>query len=157
MPIAFAKNLSLPLKSSLVMAIACLCVCGGPQVAFGQAGDKVEGAIWRFSMKPKVEKLKPLRGRFRLHNNRIYQKADPNEKEFNKLVGTSIQGPKKKRDAPKAKVTFTDLRAVDKQLNSHTGIKGTVLMKMEKPGVGTGTLVDSEGRHWDFRCTRIQE
>ena len=140
-------------KLTLLTILMGLCILTGPTSAQGQAGNKVDGAIWRFTMTPKFQGAKKMGGKYRVLNNRIYQKADPNADKFSKQVGSNTPKTKKR----KAVLTFTDLRALDKQKNWHNGIKAKIIIKQKKPGVGVGTMVDSEGRHWDFRCTRIQE
>ncbi len=116
-----------------------------------QAQDIIDGAIWRFTMKPKTPNQQILKGQFRVSNHQLFQKEKPESKEFNKPVG--FNNPKN----DKTVMTLTDLRAADKSRKWHNGISGKVLLKNERFGYWTGRFIDSKGRHWDFSCTRVQE
>ena len=115
------------------------------------AQDTIEGALWSFTMKPKARGLQTVKGQFRVFRNQLFQKSKPGEKTFDKQVGTNNPN----RD--KTVIKFTDLRAIDKSRTWHQNIQGTARLKVQKFGFWTGTFIDSDGRHWPFECTRVQE
>lgn len=115
------------------------------------AEDKFDGAVWRFAMSPKKRGKETLKGAFRVSNNVLYQKETPSDPDFKKVVGKNFPKGKKTR------IKFHDLRAFDKSKKLHSGIKGTVLLTMDRFGEWSGRLLDSEGQHWDFKCSRVQE
>ncbi len=131
--------------------LTCLLALAGGAEASPSEGDKFEGAVWKFTMTPKTRGLKILKGQFRVSNNRLFQKTMPSSTDFDKLVGTNAPRGKK------TTITFADLRAADKNKNWHHGIKGKVLLTMDRFGKWSGRLIDSQGRHWAFGCTRVQE
>lgn len=116
-----------------------------------QAQDTIDGAIWRFTMKPKTQGLQILKGQFRVSNHVLFQKEKPEQNDFNKQIGVN------KPNKDKTVMTLTDLRAMDKKRNWHNGFKGKVLLRNERFGFWTGRFIDSQGRHWDFTCSRIQD
>lgn len=121
--------------------------------AEGRDGGDFEGAVWRFEMTPKGSRGggAPLAGRYRVAKHVLYQKRDRQDKDFSKRVGTNRPSGKR------TKVEFDGLRAADKDGAFREGIGGTALLTMDRFGEWSGTLVDGDGRHWDFRCTRVKE
>lgn len=138
--------------------------------AFAQRGDSFEGAVWRFSMTPKVRRKEPMRGVFRVNNYEVFQKEKPDDEAFSKQVG------KVEPNGDKTRIVFHDATAFERSRSSGPGakpgsgdgklgsgqgrrteLKGTAALKMEKFGEWSGILIDSEGNHWDFKCSRIQE
>lgn len=151
----------------------------GPS-AVAQRGDSFEGAVWKFSMTPKVPRKEPMRGLFRVNNYEVFQKEKPDDETFSLQVG-KIE-PKGNR----TRIMFHDARAFERPSGSGPGskpgpgsrpgsrtdsgdgqlgagpgrakeLKGVAALKMEKFGEWSGLFTDSEGNHWDFRCSRIQE
>lgn len=124
-----------------------------------------EGAIWRFKMTPKNPKLGELVGAFRVNHKVIYQKVNPIPKSTDeKVAGNEVYVGAKTRDgAKRTRLNFTDLRAFtpkngfNGKPSATDGIKGTVLMKMDKAGKWSGILIDGDGRHWTFSCMRVRE
>lgn len=94
-----------------------------------------------------------LRGGFRVSDDVLFQKDKPTDPEMRKQVGTNHP-----KDQKHTRMKFTDLRAAvvgkDRWV---TGIKGSAMMKMDKPGTWSGSLIDGSGRHWEFECVRVAE
>lgn len=120
--------------------------------AQGKDGGEFDGAVWRFTLTPKVAGPGQLRGHFRVSNHVLYQKADIKDPNYTKQVGKD--NPQRRAHT---RVEFTDLRALDKRGVPHSGFKGTVLLKGERFGHWSGSFIDSQGRHWNIQCTRVQE
>ena len=116
-----------------------------------QAQHSIDGAIWRFTMKPLTPNLQVLKGQFRVSNHRLFQKEKPESNEFNKPVGSN--NPRNDRTV----MTLTNLRAIDRNRKWHDGFQGKVLLRFERFGYWTGRFIDSKGRHWEFSCTRVQD
>ncbi len=138
--------------------------------ALAQRGDSFEGAVWRFSMTPKVRQKEKMGGVFRVNNYEVFQKEKPDDEAFSKQVGKIEPNGKKTR------IEFHDAKAFEGRPGSgpsakpgsgdgglgagrgrRTELKGTAALKMEKFGEWSGLFIDSEGNHWDFKCSRIQE
>mgnify|MGYP001002968559 CR=1 FL=1 len=117
----------------------------------GDDGGKFDGAVWQFTMKPKTGNAKAMRGRFRVNQDVIYQKATPADPTFSKKIG--MNHPR----YPKTKIEVTDLRALDEAGKLHRQIKGTAHLSIDKRGEWSGEFVDADGVHWEFQCTRTQE
>lgn len=117
----------------------------------GDDGGKFDGAVWQFNMKPKSGGAKSMRGRFRVNQDVIYQKATLKDPTFGKKIGTNH--PR----YPKTKIEVTDLRALDEAGKLHHHIKGTAHLSIDKRGEWSGEFVDADGLHWEFKCTRTQE
>ncbi len=113
--------------------------------------NQFEGAIWRFTLTPKTRGLEVLKGRYRVSDDVFYQNAKTKSREFDKVVGKNLPTGRK------TKSVFTDLRGFDADRKLHSGLKGTAHLEMEEPGEWSGRFIDSEGRHWDFQCSRVQE
>jgi hypothetical protein len=116
-----------------------------------QSGDTIDGAIWQFEMTPKGRGLKPLRGRFRVSDNVLYQNSQGMRNKFDKVIG------KNHPDGRRTRVEFEDFRAADKDRNFQGGMKGTARLKIDRVGEWSGVFTDGEGRNWDFKCTRVRE
>lgn len=117
-----------------------------------RGGGDFNGAVWKFTLTPKVAGPGQLRGHFRVSNHVLYQKANIKDPDYTKHVGKDNAG---RRGC--TRVEFTDLRALDKRGVPHEGFKGTALLKGERFGHWSGSFVDSQGRHWSVKCTRVQE
>lgn len=124
-------------------------------VAFAQAGDEFEGAVWRFSMTPKVRGDKALRGEFRVSDLDIFQKESRDDESFRKTVG------KKFPNGEHTKIVFKELYAMRKDDEPNRGkrvqLSGTVMLNFDEPGEWSGRFVDGDGHRWDFKCSRIKE
>ena len=120
-----------------------------------QKGDQFEGAVWRFRITPKSPRSEERHGAFRVSNDQIFQKETPADKDFRKQVGTNH--PK----GEKTRMKVTDFRTFVKSENGGAGsqnrMSGTVLLSMNKFGEWSGRFIDSEGHHWEFKCSRIAE
>jgi hypothetical protein len=102
-------------------------------------------------MTPKAPGPQPLRGAFRVANDVLYQKETPEDADFTKKIG------KNQPRGSKTRIEFTDLRAFVRRGVAHEGLSGNVLLTIDRAGEWSGTFVDSQGRHWSFKCTRVQE
>ena len=116
--------------------------------AWGQAGDMFEGAVWKFTMKPKRPRMEDRRGVFRVNGGNLYQKENHGDTDFKKKIGY-----KSVVTRSSTTLVFTDLRAGRKD----PGIKGKVVITMDSGGEWSGKMVDGEGVHWEFHCSRFQE
>ena len=134
-----------------LLVLACLAVHFNCTELSADDDDHFEGAVWRFSMTPKARGLEPVKGRYRVSKHVFYQCSKPKTHEFDTVVGKNHPTGKKTRSV------FEDLRAVDENRNWHKGLKGTAHLEMDRFGEWSGRFIDSEGRHWDFQCSRVQE
>lgn len=148
----------------LLLLIVTLLLLTTTEVSHAEDLGAFEGAVWRFSLTPKNPQIQELRGVFRVHDGVIYQWVDPKVRDTEKVAGseTAVRTP----GAPKAKRTrleFTNLRAFSVkrtpggERDFTSGMQGTVLMRMEKPGKWSGAFIAKDGRHWKFSCMRIRE
>jgi hypothetical protein len=132
-----------------------LAVCLGISaegVGQGRDGGEFDGAVWRFTMTPKLARLEPLRAQFRVNGDRLYQRKTLDDPDFTRLVGKKVAGAKLR-----VRIEFTDLRAANEQGRFQEGIQGVARLTLDRAGHWEGEFVDSQGRHWNFKCTRIQE
>ena len=133
--------------------------------AAAQAGDTVDGAVWRFSLNrvgggPGPKKL---RGACRINKLEMFQREsesperpkDRKPQEWNRKVG-GVEKVKRAGDDSKVVWTITDIRAFDDERSPHT-LNGTIRASIDKKGHWSGVLIDGDGRHWDFNVQRIQE
>jgi hypothetical protein len=137
-------------RARLILAAALLSIGADASPARADDSDRFDGAVWNFVMTPKRRGPEPLKGGFRVFNHVLYQRSTPRG-EFDREIGKNV--PKGKR----TRVEMKDFRAFDNDRNLHSGLTGNALLTMDRAGEWSGTLIDSEGRHWDFRCTRVQE
>lgn len=140
-------KLFLTLSMAVVLSIGIKQEC----LAQGNNAGEFEGAVWKFKMTSKSQRNKELTGLFRVSNAKLYQKTTPEDPDFSKAIG--INYPKKR----KTRMVFTDLRAKGKKGIFTNGIKASVFLNFDRKGHWHGTLIDSKGKHWNFKCTRIQE
>jgi len=119
--------------------------------ANAQDSDKFEGAVWKFTMTPKKRGLETLKGAFRVSDDVIYQKKKRSDRDFALVVGKNH--PRGKR----TRIVFDNFRAFSKSRELHAGMKGTAGLTMDAFGKWSGVLIDGQGRHWDFKCSRVQE
>ncbi|MBX3437475.1 MAG: hypothetical protein KF861_08300 [Planctomycetaceae bacterium] len=131
-------------------AVALLLLCTAARdCEANQAGDQIEGAVWKFQMKAVDRKGGTRGGQFRVNNGVLYQKESLDNVEWNKVIGR-IEPLKK----GKSRLIFEDLQA---NKDKSAAIKGTAILDIDKFGHWTGRMIDSEGAHWHFQCARIQE
>lgn len=137
--------------SLLGAALLIASTLGSPAVHADE--DMVDGALWQFGMTPVQGGQPPLRGVFRVNGKQLYQRSSRDTKEYDKLIGEKVDF--------KRKITYLridDMRANEKETRKpRTGIKGKLTLKFDEFGEWSGRFVDSEGRHWDFKCKRFQE
>jgi hypothetical protein len=138
-------------RRTLLFVLAGLAILTGTASVSADDKDQFEGALWRFTMTPKTRGLEPLKGQYRVSDRVFYQCSKPKTREFDKVVGKNHPAGRKTRSE------FHDLRAFAEDRQLHRGIKGTANLEMEEFGEWSGRFIDSEGRHWDFRCSRVQE
>jgi hypothetical protein len=148
----FTRRASPPFLISVMIGVVALSGIAGISAVQAQSGDKFDGAVWSFNMTPKRPGPEPLRGQFRVSNNVLYQRSQPSRTApYDKVIGKNFPNGKRTR------VEMEDFRAADKNRSWHGGMKGKILLTMDRPGEWSGTFVDAEGRHWSFQCTRVQE
>jgi hypothetical protein len=127
----------------------------GASSARAQDGDTIEGAVWVFDMKAKGPRADTLRGRFRVSDNVLYQQSERSRTApFDKEVGRNHPTGRK---TGKTVVELEDLRAVNQDGEIQTGLKGKIRMSLERFGEWKGVFTDSDGRNWDFKCSRVRE
>ena len=132
-------------------------VCGSK--VFAQAGDTVDGAVWRFKITPKFPLQEPVFGQYRISNYQIFIKDDPKDKEFTREVGKATPNRRTKVTT----VVFKELRVFEKSEKgsrpriSKAVTAGGAKVKMDEVFEWSGLFIDSEGRHWDFKCSRVKE
>lgn len=118
-------------------------------VARADDGGAVEGAIWQYEMSKVSGKGDARTGRFRIHGTDIFQPRDMTPTKIGVIEG-------KKREKPtrgdKVKVNFEQLRGSDQR---ELKCQGPVTFLSF--GEVKGRLVDSDGVHWNFRASRVQE
>jgi len=156
-------NRKLTTRDFMRLAIAALApvlmhnVCGSK--VFAQAGDTLDGAVWRFKITPKFPRQEAVFGQYRISDYRIFIKDDPKDKEFTREVGKATPHPRTKVTT----VVFKELRVFEKSEDgsrprvSKAVTAGGAKVKMDEPFEWSGLFIDSEGRHWDFKCSRIKE
>lgn len=142
------------LRSKFVILVLLLTI-GISGISNAKADDagEFDGAIWRFHMTPAAKRFgEPMNGAFRVKGKNLYQNTKPRTKDFDKHIGQKTAAKPKK-----TWLTIDDMRAKPKGGNIVEGIKGKMVLTMDEPGKWSGTFIDSQGRHWDFKCERIQE
>jgi len=130
----------------LFLAVLLLGIC-----SWGVAEDrgKLDGARWRYSMKPVAGRSEPRHGAFRISGDKIFQGMGKQATQ----VGTIIGKVREKPDPnDKVRVKFTNLRARD---GSKVDLSGPVFF--QSFGEVTGRLIDGDGKHWNFEASRVQE
>ncbi len=118
--------------------------------AQGADGGKFDGAVWRFTLKPKAPKLSELNGAYRVANDVLYQQEKRGDPDYTQVVGRNY--PRRN----KTRTVFSELRAVDSQRRVHK-VEGTAALSFDKRGHWSGEFIDGEGRHWDITVVRVQE
>lgn len=138
----------------LIAAAACGGATGfaeGPE-----AGDTVEGAMWRMRMTSRARKGLVRGTAFRVSNGQIYQRIEPKPDAEEEVVG---------RDEAKGKfrettvLNFENLRVFELGAGRKPPerISGTARINKDEFGKYHGRLIDGEGRHWDVSLTRFKE
>jgi hypothetical protein len=148
--VRFLLPSSFPSRFLCASAFLAAISVAGPS-AHAQDGDKFEGAVWTFVMTPKGRGPGPLNAAFRVSGNVLYQRSKPRG-DFDKVIGKNHPRGKKQ-----TRIEIDDLRAHDRNRGVHAGLKGTALLTADRRGEWSGRFLDSEGRHWDFKCSRTQE
>ena len=136
------------------IATVMLSLCSG-SVAYAQAGDEFEGAVWQFGMTPKVRGDEALRGVFRVADHKIFQKSGRDDERFERPAGTNF--PKGRT----TRVEFKDMVAFKKEGGPRPGrrveLSGVATLKRDEFGEWSGRFVDGDGHRWDFKCSWIKE
>jgi hypothetical protein len=151
MSMDFSTLVTVPSRCTCLLFLAGLMILKGTATVSADEQDQFEGALWRFTMKPKTRGLEPLNGHYRVSDHIFYQTSKPKSRDFDKVVGKNHPAGRKTQSE------FHDLRAFTKDRKLHSGIKGTANLEIIEFGEWSGRFIDAEGRHWDFRCSRIQE
>jgi len=123
--------------------------------ACGQAGDEFEGAVWRFSMTPKVRGDGVLRGEFRVSDGKIFQNESREDERFERPAGQNFPGGKTTRTV--FKKLFATRKEDEQSQRKRVELSGTAMLNFDEPGEWSGRFVDGEGHRWDFKCSRIKE
>lgn len=135
---------------SLLIGFACAVVFS-LSCAAAQAEDrgKVEGAVWQYEMSMLKRNAESRKGRFRINGTEIFQPRDMKSAK----VGTILDKPKEKPEkGDKVRVQFDALRGSDRKALS---CKGQITFNSF--GEVEGRLIDSDGVHWNFKASRVQE
>lgn len=133
--------------TALILAANVMC-----SVTFAEE-DLVDGALWQFGMTPVKSGPPPMRGVFRVNGKQLFQKSSRDSKDYDKLIGEKTGFAKKT-----TYLRIDDMRAVEKESRKHhTGIKGKLTVEFDELGEWSGRFVDSDGKHWEFKCKRFQE
>ncbi len=130
-----------------ITSVAALCLIG--VAASGEDGGKVQGAIWKYEMTRVADGGKARTGAFRIDGTDIYQPRDKKPTKIGTIGGKKDQIPKK---GDKVVVDFNALRGSD---NKELKCKGPVIWN--SLGEVEGRLIDSDGVHWSFKSSRVQE
>lgn len=113
-----------------------------------RAEDQFEGAVWKFGMTSKTGKAK-RRGAFRVNGRYLYQKKAEDDTDWTLKVGYKAAGKK-----GKTRLVFEGLGVNG---GAFPAMNGRAVVEIDKAGEWSGRLVDSDGTHWTFRCSRVQE
>jgi hypothetical protein len=135
---------------SLSIAFACaFVICLSCTAAPAEDRGKVEGAVWQYEMNMVKRNAESRKGRFRINGTEIFQPRDMKPVK----VGAILDKPKDKPEkGDKVRVQFDALRGSDrKALNCKGHITFNSFGEVE------GRLIDTDGVHWNFKASRVQE
>jgi hypothetical protein len=144
----------------VVAAVLAGAVPGRP--AFGDDTDKVDGAIWRFSLKRTASRTSETRiGAFRVYGMDLYQPTKPGRVPRGadwRKIDSEVVGKKVAQRSSKGKtaLSFDKLRTRSDG-TIHDPMKGKAVLEFDEAGKWHGRFIDSDGRHWDFNAERVQE
>jgi len=134
--------------------------CGG---VFGfegerEAGDTVEGAVWRMHLTSRARKGLERLAIFRVSDGKIYQKVALKPEVKEEEVG---RDEAKGKFGEKTVLNFENLRVFEpgERRGPRGGekVKGTARINKDEFGKYHGRMVDGDGRHWDLTLTRFKE
>lgn len=147
----------------VVVSVGCGLVMAGEAAA--QAGDTVDGAVWRFGLERIGRGPGPgkLRGAYRINNFEMFQRESEsfepprksNPQEWTKKVG-GVDRLKGKKGDKTVVWTITDILVFDEDRRSQR-INGTIRAQLDERGHWSGEFIDGDGRHWKFSTQRIKE
>lgn len=112
--------------------------------------------IWKFEMSAAGESgAEFFTGQFRAstderNRGNLFQKTRPTGTIFDKSIGNMS------RNGASVFAEFSELRAFDLDKKIHR-VKGKSAISPRSPGEWSGTLIDSDGRKWDFKMTWIMD
>lgn len=109
---------------------------------------KVPGAIWSYTMSPAGRPDTSRTGMFRINGDDIFQPRDRKPTKIGTITGKA--GKPDKGD--QVRVEFDSLRGSD-----GLEIKCRGRVTFQSFGEVEGRLIDSGGKHWDFKASRTQE
>lgn len=118
-------------------------------VALAEDRGKVDGAIWHYEMSRVANKDDTRTGRFRIEGTDIFQPRDKKPTKIGNIVRDSNAKPKK---GDQVRVEFDQLHGSDQKK-----LKCSGRITFESFGEVEGRLIDSDGRHWNFKASRVQE
>jgi hypothetical protein len=134
-------------RSPAVCLAFVICLAGA--VAAADDIGKVEGAIWQYEMSRVSGKGDARSGKFLIHGTDVFQLRDMTRTKIGVIEGQKKEKPTK---GDKVKVKFERLRGSDrKELQCEGPITFISFGEVK------GRLIDTDGVHWDFRASRIQE
>lgn len=117
--------------------------------AAAQDRGKVPGAIWKYDMSRVASPEVARKGAFRIDGTDIYQPREKKPKKIGTIEGKKNQAPQK---GDKVKVRFETLRGSDRK-----ELKCGGPITWDSLGEVHGRLIDSDGVHWNFKASRVQE
>ncbi|MEZ6042454.1 MAG: hypothetical protein R3C20_18290 [Planctomycetaceae bacterium] len=117
--------------------------------------NNFDGAVWRFSIENRSGKAQRYRGTYRISNGRVFQKETPSDDAMSKRVGMNYPKDRKTRTVLKDFRVFPHSEPASP--GNELRITGVAYLSMDRPGEWSGRFVDSQGRHWKWRCSRVQE
>jgi hypothetical protein len=125
-------------------------VCTGRQAeAQNRIRGKVPGAMWQYEMNQVADASVSRSGKFRITGDNMFQ---PRNRRPTKIGAIEGQPPQKPAKGDKVKVAFDSLRAED---DTELKCRGTITF--DSFGEVHGRLLDSDGKHWNFKASRVQE
>jgi hypothetical protein len=155
--------------TAVVVLLGCFVL--STREAAAQAGNTVDGAVWRFSLDRIGGGPGPgkLRGACRINDFEMFQRESDSfelpknraPSEWSRKVGSvkrakGLKGMKGRKGDPSVVWTITDIQAFDENKQAHR-LDGTIRAQIDEKGRWSGTFIDGDGRHWDFSVQRIQE
>jgi hypothetical protein len=136
------KSLSIGIACAVVICLTCA-------AAPAEDRGKVEGAVWQYEMSMVKRNAESRKGRFRINGTEIFQPRDMKPMKIGAILDKPREKPEK---GDKVKVQFDALRGSDrKALNCKGQITFNSFGEVE------GRLIDTDGVHWNFKASRVQE
>ncbi len=116
--------------------------------SFGTA-QQFAGALWSFHMTSKDPSLGKKSGTFRVEGARLFQSGSESDRHRSLQVGT-----KQPLEKDTTRLNFSVLIGKSGKVIAR-GAHATI--EFHKFGEWSGRLIDGEGNHWSFKCSRIAD